>query len=193
MSKNFKISLVLSVLFIGLVRFRPLWERYPGGLWNLFFFLGIAVLFVVLSIKLIREIAQIFKKRSHLTFHLVTPSIVIGILLFDGLFNPLKLDLDKMYGRVDFQACYEGTQNQAVFKFREGGSFDIHWTGVFFYDQFFTGQYIKKGDTLLLDFDTKPPGKLSDTILVAQGTILSLKSDTLIPTNFYLGHCKGLN
>lgn len=49
-----------------------------------------------------------------------------------GIFNPLSIDLDFIYGKVNLRACYEGTQNQAIFKLRDNGKFDIHSTGVFF-------------------------------------------------------------
>ena len=107
------------------------------------------------------------------------------VLLLDGMFNPLKFNLDKIYGHVVFRACYEGTQNQATFKLRESGKFDIHWTGVFFSDNFYTGEYIKKGDTILLDFKTEIPRNLSDTLLIDGDYIYRLKSDTLISTHFF--------
>ncbi|WP_143525172.1 hypothetical protein [Labilibacter marinus] len=115
------------------------------------------------------------------------------VLLIDGMFNPLKINLEKIYGQVDFRACYEGTQNQATFELRETGKFEIHWTGVFFYDEFFMGEYKKNGDTIFLDFETEIPRDLSDTLIIDGDYIYSLKSDSLISTYFYLGHCKGLN
>ena len=96
--------------------------------------------------------------------------------------------MDKAYGQVDFHACYEGTQNKATFKLRESGQFDIHWT-----DEFFTSDYVKNGDTILLNFKTNIPRNLSDTLVIDEEYIYSLKTDTLISTHFYLGYCKGLN
>lgn len=115
------------------------------------------------------------------------------VLLLDGLFNPLKINLDKIYGQVVFRACYEGTQNQATLKLRKNGKFDIHWTGVFFSDDFYTGNYRRNGDTILLNFKTEVPGKLNDTLVIKEDYLYRLKSDTLISTHFYLGQCKGLN
>lgn len=109
------------------------------------------------------------------------------------MLNPLKINLDKIYGQVVFQACYEGTQNQATFKLRKNGKFNIHWTEVFFYDEFFIGNYTKKGDTIVLDFKAKTPRMLGDTLIIKDENLYQFKSDTLIPTHFYLGYCKGLN
>jgi len=193
MTRNLKISLIISILFVGLIRFRPIWERNPGGFWNMLFFLGIAVLFFWLIVKIIIEITRLIKQRKGLTFKTFIPISIMIILLLDGMFNPLKINLDKIYGQVDFRACYEGTQNQATFKLRESGKFDIHWTGAFFYDEFFTGEYIKNGDTILLDFKTEIPRNLSDTLVIDGDYIYRLKLNTLISTHFYLGYCKGLN
>lgn len=193
MTRNLKTSLIISILFVGLIRFRPIWERNPGGFWNVLFFMTIAALFVWLIVKIIIEITRLIRQRKNLTSKLFIPILIMTVLLLDGMFNPLKFNLDKIYGQVIFRACYEGTQNQATFKLRENGKFDIHWTGVFFSDNFYTGEYIKKGDTILLDFNTEIPRNLSDTLVIDGDYIYRLKADTLISTHFYLGYCKGLN
>ncbi|WP_291856367.1 hypothetical protein [Marinilabilia sp.] len=193
MTRNLKTSLIISLLFVGLIRFRPIWERNPGGFWNVLFFLGIAVLFFWLIVKIIIEFVRLIKQRKNLTIKLFVPFFIMAVFLLDGMFNPLRINLEKIYGRVVFRACYEGTQNQATFKLRESGKFDIHWTGVFFSDEFFTGEYTKNQDTLLLDFKTEVPRNLSDTLVINGDYIYRLKADTLISTHFYLGDCKGLN
>jgi hypothetical protein len=193
MTKTLKISIILSILFIGLIRFIPLWERTPGGFWNLLFYLGIATLFFWILTKIIIEIIRIIKKRKELSISTFLPLIILTIAFLDGTFNPLKIDLEKIYGKTVFRAFYEGTQNQATFKLRESGKFDIHWTGVFFYDEFFTGNYKMIGDTILMDFNTEIPRILGDTLIIKDENLYRLKSDTLISTYFYLGYCKGLN
>lgn len=193
LTRNLKISLIISILFVGLIRLRPFWERNPGGFWNILFFLGIAVLFFWLIVKIIVEIARLIKQRKSLMLKLFMPILIMTIFLLDGMFNPFKINLDKLHGQVVFRACYEGTQNQATFKLRKSGKFDIHWTGVFFYDEFFNGEYLKQGDTLLLDFETRIPRDLNDTLIIQGEYIYRLKVDSLISTHFYLGYCKGLN
>lgn len=193
MTRNLKTSLVISILFVGLIRFQPIWERNPGGYWNVLFFMGIAILFFWLIVKIIIEITRLIRQRKNLTFKLSIPILIMTALLLDGMFNPLKINLDALYGQVVFRACYEGTQNQATFKLRESGKFDIHWTGAFFADSFYTGEYIKNGDTILLDFDTDIPTDLDGSLVVQGEYIYRLQADSLIPTFFYLGYCKGLN
>src|SRR5690554_8143910 len=96
MTRNLKISLIISVLFVGLIRFRPIWERNPGGFWNMLFFLGIAVLFFWLIVKIIIEISRLIKQRKNQTFKQFVPILIMTVLLLDGIFNPLKIDLDKV-------------------------------------------------------------------------------------------------
>ena len=193
MTKNLKISTVLSVLFIGLIRFKPIWERNPGGFWNVLFFLGIAVLFFWILTKIVIEIIRIIKLRKELSFKIFIPILVLTIGITDGVYNPLKINLDSVYGKTVFRACYEGTQNQATFKLRSNGKFDIHWTGAFLSDNFYTGKYSMNGDTIFMDFDTKIPRMLDDTLIIKEEFLYVLKSDTLTTTHFYLGYCKGLN
>ena len=42
MTKTLRNSFLLSILYIGLIRLRPIWERYPGGFWSMLFFLAIS-------------------------------------------------------------------------------------------------------------------------------------------------------
>ena len=193
MTRNLKSSLIISILFVALIRLRPIWERYPGGLWNVLFFLGIVVLFFWLIVKIIIEIVRLIKRRKGFKIKLFFPILIMAVFLLDGMYNPFKIDLDKVYGPIVFRACYEGTQNRATFKLRDSGKFDIHWTGVFFGDDFFTGSYKKNGDTIMLTFDTEVPRNLNDTLIVEGEYIYRLQTDSLISTYFYLGDCKGLN
>ncbi len=193
MTRHLKISLIISFLFVGLIRFRPIWERNPGGFWNVLFFLGIAVLFFWLIVKIVIEITRLIKKRKSLTFRLFIPILIMSVLLLDGMLNPLNINLDKIYGQVVFRACYEGTQNQATFKLRDTGKFDIHWTGVFFADNYYTGKYSMSGDTIYMDYHTKMPRLLDDTLIIKNDYLCKLQSDTIVSTFFYLGYCKGLN
>ena len=192
MTRSLKTSLIISILFVAILRFRPIWERYPGGLWNVLFFLGTVVLFFWLVIKIIIELVRLIKRRKGLKIKLFVPILIMTVFLLDGMYNPFKIDLDKVYGPVVFRACYEGTQNQATFKLRDSGKFDIHWTSIFS-STFFTGQYVLKGDTIFMDFDTRVPRMLDDTLIIKDEYLYRSNVDTLTSTFFYLGDCKGLN
>lgn len=198
LTKPLKISIIVSIAFVGLLRLRPIWERNPGGLWNVLFFLTIAILFVWISIKIVIEIVRIIKNRRSLKLISFMPIGILLIALLDGLYNPLRINLENVYGAVTFRACYEGTQNQSTFKLREPDKFEIHWTGVFFYDEFFKGTYSKSGDTLFLNYDGKKPSRFGDKILMdseneSLQTIRSEGDSLEYVVPFYYGYCKGLN
>jgi hypothetical protein len=198
MTRNLKISLIISILFVGLIRLKPIWERNPGGFWNLLFYLVIAILFFWLIVKIIIEIIRLIKQRKNLTLRLIIPILIMSLLLLDGIFNPLKIDLNSIYGNVIFRACFEGTQNQATFKLLDNNKFEIHWTGVFFYDEYFVGTYEKHGDTLYLDYRWKKPIRFGERILMNNEkeilqTIRSENDSLRNVVPFYYGYCKGLN
>jgi hypothetical protein len=190
---------LVSVTLLLLIYTDPLWTRYPGGFWIILIFLLIVTGFFWLVIKLIKEIIGLIKNRK--TFkanHLLPTILIVGILCFT-FFNTLSFDMeDSIYGKVIFRACYEGTQNQATFKLREGNRFEIHWTGVFFYDEYFTGTYKQVGDTLILDYHADRPIRFGDQILMdnQSGLLTTIRTENDNLKNvvtFYYGYCKGLN
>lgn len=190
---------LVSVTLLILIYTDPIWTRYPGGLFVPLIGLLIVVGFLWLIVKLIREITGLIKNRKTFkTNHLLPTILIIGVFCFI-FFNTFSFDIeDRIYGKVLFRACYEGTQSQATFKLREGNRFELHWTGVFFADNYFTGTYKQVGDTLILDYDSKRPVRFGDRIFrdnqkellttIRQGND-SLKN--VVP--FYYGYCKGLN
>jgi len=190
---------VVSLITLILIYTNPVWTRSPGGLWIPFIFLFIVAGLIWLLVRLISQIIGFIKnKRAFKRDHLLSTILIMGVLCFTFC-NTFSFDLeDEIYGKVIFRACYEGTQNQATFKLREGNKFEIHWTGVFFYDHYFTGRYRKSGDTLILDYHTDRPIRFGDRILMdQQNEVLATirrKDDSLkyvVP--FYYGYCKGLN
>ena len=130
--------------------------------------------------------------------HLLPVTLIVGILCFI-FFNTFSFDIeDKIYGKVVFRACYEGTQNQATFKLREGNKFELHWTGVFFADNYYTGTYKQVGDTLFLHYHSDRPSRFGDKIVMDDKsellTTVRHENDNLnYVVKFYYGYCKGLN
>jgi len=190
---------LVSVTLLLLIYTEPLWTRHTGGLWTPLIFLSIAAGFFWLIIKLIKELIGMIKNRVAFKANQLLPTILIAGILSFTFFNTFSFDIeDKIYGKVVFRACYEGTQNQATFKLREGNRFEVHATGVFFYDEYFTGQYIQRGDTLDLDYDGDVHRAIGDKMFmnnrdeVLESTRSNMDS-TRRPLNFYYGYCKGLN
>jgi hypothetical protein len=190
---------LVSLTFLILSYTDSLWTRYPGGLWIPLIFLIIVVGFIWLCVKLIGEIFGLVKNRRTFKWNQLLPTSLIAGVLYFTLFGTFSFDIeDRAYGKVTFRACFEGTQNQATFKLREGNRFEIHWSGVFFYDEYFTGTYRQSGDTLILDYHTNRPTRFGTRILMDnQNKILTTireENDSLMNVvPFYYGYCKGLN
>lgn len=198
MKKSIRITLILSIFYLCLIHLRPIWQRHPGGSWTSLFYLGIVILFLVLALKGLIKLGLIIIKKENRTKQQYIPVLIITVALLEGIYNPFKIDLNKLYGKEIFHACYEGTQNQATFKLLEDNKFEIHWTGAFFYDEYFTGKYLQNGDTLFLDYNLNKPKRFGEKILMDnnEGYLITIRSDNdslinVVP--FYYGHCKGLN
>lgn len=103
---------LVSVTLLILIYTHPIWTRYPGGRW--IFLIGLAIVagFLWLIIKLIREIIGLVKNRK--TFksnHLVPVILIAGVFSFI-FFTKSSFDIeDKIYGKVLFSACHEGSLN----------------------------------------------------------------------------------
>jgi hypothetical protein len=198
-TKKFVSTGLISVILLILIYTDPLWTRYPGGLWIPLIFLLIVAGFFWLIIKLVEEVIGLIKNRKAFKMgHLLQTILIVGILCF-SFFNTFSFDIeDKIYGKVVFRACYEGTQNHTTFKLREGNRFEVHATGVFFYDEYFTGQYIQRGDTVDLEYNGRVNKAIGEKVFlnnrdeVLEPTHNNLDS-TRRPLKFYYGYCKGLN
>ncbi|QHL88424.1 hypothetical protein GU926_13670 [Nibribacter ruber] len=154
--------------------------------------------FILICVRVISELYKLAKGKPPIDAKAYIPLLLLTLTLLDFFFNPLNIDLEKAYGKILFRACYEGTQNQATFKLREENTFELHATGAFFYDEFFLGSYIQKGDTLILDFRGKKPAHFSDKLFMDNhNRILTINrkvnDGTLLALPFYYGYCKGTN
>jgi len=191
---------LVSVLLLGLWFFSSVWDRYPGGFWIIFFGLTITFLLAWLTIKLIREIIWLVKNRTLLRTIHFGPTIIIILTLSSVWFDRISDTIeDRLFGSVVFRACYEGTQSQSTFKLRENNRFEIHSSGVFFYDRYFMGVYKLNADTLILTYDGEVYNRVGDKVY------MNHEDKRLIPTKdksdstsillkyYYYGYCKGLN
>ena len=190
MTQNLKTSIILSILFIGLIRLRPIWERTLGDFFILFYLLFFSILVVWLIVKIIKDIIRLTKQRNNLNYKLFIPTLIMVIALLDSLCNPLKIDLDFVYGKVNIQAYSEYGPSQATLKLRNNGKFDLHSTGVFFYDRLYLGDYKKMGDTIILDFKGIKSRIISDTLVIHGGNIYEIENDSLINSSFFMKRTK---
>lgn len=198
MTKNQKVSIAIAVLFLALIRLTPIWERNLDNLWTVSILLFIAVLFFWTIDRIVRELFRLASRKANFNLKAFIPVLVMTALFLDGLFNPLRVNLDSLYGNVSFRACYEGTQNQATFKLREGNRFELHWTGAFFANRFYRGTYRIVGDNLHLEYVGEKPPRFGETVLMdnEQELLITVRNErdglmNVVP--FYYGYCKGLN
>ena len=123
--------------------------------------------------------------------------IVCSITLLYTLFSPYRFDSEKLESKVEFKACYEGTQNQAYILFRKDKTFELNWTGVFGYNEWWTGKWNRKGNMLTLKYDGKKVEQLGEEILISKGYLNPIgksfdKKKYPYPM-FYLGDCRHEN
>lgn len=195
-NKNLKFAVSLILLLFILSFFYPVWERTPGGFWLILFNLGILITFIWILVRIVKELILFVRLKKYNSINSYLPLLVL--ILGSGLLIAVPFDIEKkLYGDVVFRACYEGTQNQATFKLRENNRFEIHYTGVFFYDSFVTGNYQLINDTLYLDYDKETGTRFGDKVYMDSTSeyLIPIRKDTLSisRSNFYFGYCKGLN
>lgn len=195
-NKNFRIAISLIMSFFILTFFYPVWERTPGGFWLILFNLGIFITFIWILARIVKELILLIRLKKYDSINNYLPLLVL--IFGSGLLITVPFNIEKkLYGDVVFHACYEGTQNQATFKLRENNRFEIHYTGVFFYDSFVTGKYQLHNDTLNLDYDKETGTRFGDKVYMDSISeyLVPIRNDTLSISrnNFYFGYCKGLN
>ncbi|HLP93871.1 MAG TPA: hypothetical protein VK168_07520 [Saprospiraceae bacterium] len=198
MPKRIKISIYIAITIFLMVKTYPIWARsFSAGVNALLQIAGLLLVLTLLILGII-GLLKLFFNENYKKVYAYIPIIIVPVIFAETIYNPLNIDADILYGKVVYEACFEGTQNQAKFKLRENGHFDIHWTGVFFYDEYFIGKYEEKNDTLYLNFNKGfPPRNMGNKALKVVGSGVSFfdKDDKLLKPNpyFYEGKCKGLN
>ncbi|WP_207531608.1 hypothetical protein [Desertivirga arenae] len=191
-------SITAGLLSLLLIRTSPVWSREIGGFWNILFFLIICILLIILLVDFIKGLVKLFKNRKALKLNLFFPILIALAVFLDLQYNLFKIDLTSLYGKTTFRACFEGTQNQATFELKGKDRFELHWTGVFFYDKYYVGSYRKTGDTLFLTYKTDKPMRFGEKVLMDNTSqrlvVIKSKSDSSqFSVPFYYGYCKGLN
>jgi len=164
-------------------------RHFNGGLLCLLIF----AVFVTLVIYLIKGLIVIVKNRRSLSFSFFLPVLIYILVPLGGSF----IDLDTLERKIILRGCYEGTQNQAYIVFREDHTFELNWTGVFFYDEWYSGKWNKKGDTINMKYDGEIIRQLGDKVIIKQGYFkpVGKQADTVMFPRpmFYVGFCKGEN
>jgi hypothetical protein len=195
--KQTRFAAIACVVYLLLTIFYHHIDKYSPDALRIVLTLLIPVAFIAIIVYFIKGLMTILRHRKQLTFAIFLPTLICLFTLTYTLFSPWRLDSDKLESPVMIRACYEGTQNQAYIKLRKDKSFEINWTGVFFYDEWFLGTYSQKGDTIFLKYKTDQPYAFGDTILNNGRSLITVnkfkKDSAQHFAPFYLGYCKGLN
>lgn len=156
----------------------------------------IPVLFIAIIVGLIRQLIEIYRNRKYLKLSGIIPFLIFVLTFVYTCFSPFRLDSESLESKVVLKACYEGTNAQTTFRFRNDKTFEFHSTGVFFFSDWSLGNYSQKGDTLFLKFKGKKNHRIGDTILNNGAELITLDKtqDSLIKRlHIYVGDCRGLN
>lgn len=196
-NKSTVVVITVSIVFLLLIIFYHHIDKYISGVLFITFTLLVPITFIVIVFYFVEGMFEIFRNKKPLSLHSYLPTVIALITLTYALFSPWRLDSEKLESDVVLRACYEGTQNQAFIKLRHDKSFEINWTGIFGYNEWFKGTYSQKEDTIYLNYKADKPSRFGDTILNNGNSLITINkikkdsSQYFVP--FYLGYCKGLN
>ena len=194
---NLTLSVFLCLFYLLLTFFYYHIDKKTSGIIFIIIIFIIVSLFITIFFQLIREVKGLFQNRNNLNIKILPPIIIYLITLIYSILNPLKLSSEIFESRVEFRACYEGTQNQAYILFRKDKTFELNWTGVFGYNEWWTGKWHKKGNVLFLKYDNKKVEQLGNKLLIENGYLNPIgesadKAKYPRPM-FYLGYCQNKN
>ena len=195
--KKIIIATVICFVYLTLTIFYHHIDKHSTGVIFIILTLLIPTTFIAIVVYTFSGLIKAFRNRQNLTLTLCLPTIITLTTLIYTIFSPYRLDSERLESKVEIRACYEGTQNQAYIKFRQDKTFELNWTGVFGYDEWWTGQWNKKGDTLFFKFNGKKVKQLGDTVLIANGYLNpighSVDTAKFPRPMFYLGYCRHEN
>jgi hypothetical protein len=156
------------------------------GFIQLLLFIWVAIWTVILLWRIIRK-PEWRKQQNFLTIL----SIPFAILISG--YDKLKADENTFQSKVKIKACYEGTMNTSRLYFRENGTFEDYNIGFLAYVSYVSGTWKMNGDTILLTIKSGQNNLLKDKMLIRNKSLYAVEKDTIKPTFYYSGECKGLN
>lgn len=196
-SRRTIIVATVCVVYLLLTIFYHHIDKHLTGVLFISLTLLIPTTFIMMVVYAIKGLIEIYRNRQNLSAKFCLPTIITLTTLIYTVFSPWRLDSERLESDVILRACFEGTQNQAYIKFRQDKSFELNWTGVFGYDEWFIGTYTQEADTFFLHYETEKPYRFGDTIINNGESLITINkfkkdsSQYFVP--FYLGYCKGLN
>lgn len=187
----------ICVTYLLLIIFYYHIDKHISGVLFTILFLLIPILFLTIIVFTIINFILIYKQRHSLTLKVFLPMLICILTLSYTIFSPYRLDSEYLESPIEFRACYEGTQNQATIKFREDKTFELHWTGAFFANDWWSGKWSRNGDTINFSYDKEKSEQLGEKVLIYQGYLRPIGNPTdsmkYKRPMFYLGFCRHEN
>ncbi|MGN6398197.1 MAG: hypothetical protein ACTHMI_21670 [Mucilaginibacter sp.] len=149
--RKLRTAIVLCSVFFLLVIFRHNIDVFFKGINYLLWMAFMLIIFLVLAVSFARSIRRSIKKRKQHNLKTHLPAFIYTLTLILCYIVPSS---ETFESDAIIVAKNEGTQGQNIIKFRTNKTFEMNSTAVFGYNEWFTGTYTKKGDTLLLYYDT---------------------------------------
>lgn len=107
--------------------------------------------------------------------------------------DTLAADENTFQSEIKIRACYEGTMSTSRLYFRENGEFEDFNVGFFAHVNYVSGTWKIHADTIHLTIKSGQHNLLKDKMIIKDNYLYSVEQDTIKPTFYYLGQCKGLN
>ena len=145
---------------------------------------------IVWTITLIWRIIRNLEWRKPANF-LTISAIPIAIIISG--FDSLTADENTFQSNVKIRACYEGTMNTSRLYLRENGAFEDFNIGFFAHVNYVSGTWEMDGDTIMLKITSGHHNLLKDRMIIKGNFLYAIEQDSIKPTFYYLGQCKGLN
>jgi hypothetical protein len=188
-----RLTITISVIILWLTaNLYYFWVKVAGviflitGLVELVCFLTALIASIILTIKIIKKTDWRNLK------NILTIGFAVLVLTTMNI-KQLQANEDTFQSPVKMRACYEGTMNASHLYFRENGTFEDFNIGWFALVHYISGTWRQEGDTLYLDFKGEKNRLLDKKIVIKDNKLYKVQSDTLVPSHYYLGNCKGLN
>jgi hypothetical protein len=156
------------------------------GLIQLTLFLGLTIWTVTLVWRIVRN-SEWRRLANYLTITAI-PFVIIA-----SGFDFLTANENTLQSDVRIRACYEGTMNTSRLYLRENGEFEDFNIGFFAYVNYVCGTWRMNGDTIHLTITSGHHNLLKQRMIIKDNFLYAIEQDTLKPTFYYLGQCKGLN
>ncbi len=192
-----KLVLICCCLYFILVTFYYHIDKHLTGVIFIVLTLLIPVTFSAIIIHTVDSLVKFSRTKQKFSLASCTAVTICCFTIAYTLFSPYRLNSENLESKVELRACYEGTQNQAILKLRADKSFELNCTGVFFADDWYLGQWTRKGALIFLKYNNDECKVLGNMLLIKDGYLHQIgpalhKLKEARPL-FYLGYCKHEN